>query len=63
MIRCMWYYWDFEDIFWNYICINKIKFFILVVLNKYVCYVGCLCVDDWESYNCVRELYINSEKY
>lgn len=26
-------------------------------------YVRCFCIDDWESYNFVRELYINSEKY
>lgn len=49
-IRCMRYYWDFEDIFWNHICINKTKSHTSAVLNKYVCYVGRLCVDDLESY-------------
>lgn len=62
-IGCMQYNWDFKDIFCNYICVNKTKVPTSAVLNKYVRYIRRLCIDDWESYNCVRDLYIYSEKY
>lgn len=62
-IRCMRYNWDFKDIFCNYSFVNKTKATTSDVLNKHMWYVRPLYIDDWKTYNCVRELYINSEKY